>query len=420
MNRYQVELDYIVRELEGLKVEYGSAENMPKEKKALVEALLDRGDELDELLGNETPKSKAKKIVNQIFSPGEYTRARGPFKSMGEQVQAIIRAGMPGGQVDPRLHEVRAATGLSESIGADGGFLLQTDFSYDLIKGAFDVGLLVNKVTKFTIGDNKNKIQLPAIDETSRVTGSRWGGIRLYHVAEADEKTKSKPKFRKLELNLRKLVGVAYVTDELIEDVPALEQYLKQGFSEEYGYMLDDIILTGNGVGQGLGLKNSGSLITQDAEVGQGSTIIWDNIRKMWSRLIPRCRRNALWAIGIDAEKELWNMVQVVGTGGVPVFMPANGAADQPFSTLFGRPVYPMEQMSTLGSLFDICVFDPSWVVMADKSMKTDISIHVRFLFDEQILRIVYRYDLQPILASAITPASGGDSLSSHVALAAR
>jgi HK97 family phage major capsid protein len=421
----KAELEFIESELRKLENEHGGLGGIPEDKRSLVSAWLRRAEDIEDLLAEPDADEIAKRNAVLPGYGGTYqTRPRrntGPFKTMGEQVQAIIKAGTPGAEVDPRLYKVRAATGLSESVGADGGFLLQPEFSYDLIKGAFDTGLLVDKVTKFTIGENKNSIQLPAIDETSRGTGSRWGGIQLYHVAEADEKTKSKPKFRRLELNLKKLVGVCYVTDELIWDVPALEQYLRQGFAEEYGYMLDDMILTGTGAGQGLGLKNSGSLVTQSTETGQSSgTIIWENVQKMFSRLIPKCRKNAIWCIGIDGEKELWNMALAVGTGGVPVYQPANGAADKPYSTLFGRPVYPMEQMSALGSLFDICVFDPSWVVMADKSMKTDISIHVRFLYDEQILRIVYRYDLQPILASAITPASGGDSLSSHVTLAAR
>jgi len=418
---WQVELDEIEEELEIVKARIDSrgisADDLSVGERRRIDHLLARGDELERLLGKPVDMKRSAMLPRP---EGTYRRSSGPFKSMGEQIRAIIQADTPGQATDPRLHEVRAATGLSEGVGSEGGFLLQSEFSYDLIKGAFDTGFLADKVTKFTIGENKNKLELPAIDETSRVTGSRWGGIQLYHVGEADLKTASKPKFRKLELSLKKLVGVCYLTDELAYDVPTLEQYLKQGFAEEYGYMLDDIILNGTGVGQGLGLKNSGSLISVAAEGGQGSIIIWENITKMWSRLIPKCRKNAVWCIGIDAEKELWSMSLSIGTGGAPVFMPAGGASGQPFSTLFGRPVYPMEQMAALGDLFDICVFDPSWVVMADKSMRQDISIHCRFLYDEQILRMVYRYDLQPILASDIASASGGDSLSSHVTLAAR
>jgi hypothetical protein len=48
--------------------------------------------------------------------------ARERFSSFGEQMAAIMRAGCPGGSVDPRLNNFRAAaSGLSESVPSDGG-----------------------------------------------------------------------------------------------------------------------------------------------------------------------------------------------------------------------------------------------------------------------------------------------------------
>ena len=431
IEQWQSELDEAVKELSLIKqkCESEGREFNPKERER-ADKLLDKCDALELRIARaEGPSTASRNLINatkgnpydQANGGRTHMKNNGPFESFGEQLQAIIRAGTHGQAVDPRLHEVRAASGLSEGIGADGGFLLQSDFSYDLIKGAFETGFLAAKTTRFTIGDNKNGIDLPAIDETSRVTGSRWGGIQLYHVDEAALKTKSKPKFRKLSLNLNKLVGLVYVTDELMWDVSALEQYITQGLQEEYGYMLDYLILRGSGAGQGLGVLNSGSLVTQSSEVGQAAaTVNWDNIRKMWSRLLPKCRKNAVWCVGLDTEAELWNLSLAVGTGGSAIFQPATGASGGMFNTLMGRPVIPMEQASVLGTVGDLVLMDPSWIVMADKSIKTDVSIHVRFLEDEQILRQVYRYDLQPILASAITPASAGDTLSSHVALETR
>ena len=87
-------------------------------------------------------------------------------------------------------------------------------------------------------------------------------------------------------------------------------------------------------------------------------------------------------------------MSLAIGTGGSAIFQPATGAAGGMYNTLMGRPIIPMEQCSALGTVGDIILMDPTWIVMADKSMQTDISVHVRFLYDEQILRMVYRYDL--------------------------
>jgi HK97 family phage major capsid protein len=111
------------------------------------------------------------------------------------------------------------------------GFLVQPDFSYDLLAGLFDVSTIPGLTNRFQIqGDS---IKLPAIDETSRATGSRWGGVRGYWVAEAGEITKSQPKFRQLELNLKKMAVLCYASDEVLSDARVLEQVIRQSFYDE-------------------------------------------------------------------------------------------------------------------------------------------------------------------------------------------
>jgi len=105
-----------------------------------------------------------------------------------------------------------------------------------------------------------------------------------------------------------------------------------------------------------------------------------------------------------------------VGTAGQPVFLPAQGAAGRPYSTLLGRPVICIEQCSTVGTQGDILLCDFSKYVAIDKgAIKTDLSIHVRYVYDESCYRFVYRFDGQPMLASAVTPhASGSTNTLSH------
>jgi glycine cleavage system H protein len=78
----------------------------------------------------------------------------------------------------------------------------------------------------------------------------------------------------------------------------------------------------------------------------------------MWTRLYAPCRQNAVWLINQDVEAQLMQMAMAVGTGGVPVYMPAGGASQSPFGTLFGRPVVPIEQCSALGDVGDIVFAD--------------------------------------------------------------
>jgi HK97 family phage major capsid protein len=114
-------------------------------------------------------------------------------------------------------------------------------------------------------------------------------------------------------------------------------------------------------------------------------------------------------------------MTLAVGTGGVPVYMPAGGGAGMPYSTLFGRPVIPVEQCPALGDKGDIMLVDPTQYVLVDKgSINEASSIGVRFEYAETAFRAVYRVDGMSTWNSAVTQYRGGETVSPFVCLAAR
>jgi len=360
----------------------------------------------------------------QLLGRGSNTRpmtsSNGPFNSLGEQLSAVARAGIPGGKVDHRLYD--AATGLSETVSSDGGFLVQQDFSEQLLNGVMQTGLLAPRCNRIAISGGSNGIRLPAIDESSRADGSRWGGVQSYWIDEAAEKTASKPKFRNMELSLKKLVGLCYASDELLQDSRVLETVIRQAFTDEIGFKLDDSIFRGTGGGQPLGIINSGCLVTVAAEGGQAAdTVVFENVVKMYSRMPARNRRNSVWLINQDIEPQLYSMSLAVGTGGSAVFLPGGGVSEAPYATLFGRPVLPIEQASTLGDVGDIVLADLSQYVLIDKGgIQADMSIHVQFVYDESVFRFVYRVDGQPAWSDKLTPYQGANDLSPFVTLAAR
>ena len=347
-----------------------------------------------------------------------------PFKSFGEYLRSVAAVEGPAHRVDPRLRplEVRAGTGLQEGVPSDGGFLVQQDFSTELLKRTYEVGEIMSRVRKIPISPTSNGLKVNAIDETSRATGSRFGGIRGYWAAEGGVKTASKPKFRQIELNLHKLIGLCYATDEMLADTIALEAIIKEGFAEETNFLVEDAIIEGTGAGMPSGIMGSGALITVAKEVGQlANTIRYPNLCKMWSRMWARSRRNAAWFINQDVEPELFNMGIVVGTGGSPVYTPPGGAPETPYSNLFGRPVIPVEYCATLGTTGDILLADLSQYLMIDKgSQQTAYSIHVRFVYDEGVYRFVYRVDGSPIWKSDLTPFKGTTTVSPFIVLATR
>jgi HK97 family phage major capsid protein len=336
---------------------------------------------------------------------------------------AVVQAARPGGQTDPRLYNA-AASGLNETVQSDGGFLVQQDFVNDLLRDLISQAILAPKCRQQPISGAANSIKINGVDETSRATGSRQGGIQAYWADEADEKTKSKPKFRRIELNLHKLIGLCYATDELLADAAALEGFIRAAFPAEFAFVTDDSILRGTGAGQPLGILNAGCLVTVPKEAGQGAdTIVAENVIAMSSRIFAGSYLNSNWYINQMCLPQLHTMSVGVGLGGQLVFMPPGGLTGAPYGSLLGRPVIPIEQASALGDVGDIMLLDLNGYILAQKGgIQSDVSIHVRFVYDESVFRFVLRIDGQPVRATALTPYKGGaGATQSHfVALQAR
>ena len=121
---------------------------------------------------------------------------------------------------------------------------------------------------------------------------------------------------------------------------------------------------------------------------------------------------NAVWLINQNVEEQLYSMSLTVGTGGLPIFLPGGGLSAQPFSTLVGRPIIPSEQCPTVGTVGDVILANlQDGYILAEKGgIQSDMSIHVRFIYDESVFRFVMRVDGQPVISQAITPYKGGAS----------
>ena len=157
-------------------------------------------------------------------------------------------------------------------------------------------------------------------------------------------------------------------------------------------------------------------------ETGQkAKTILYENIVKMWARLHANMRAGAVWHVNQDVEPQLSTMSLVIGTGGVPVYLPAGGLSSSPFATLFGRPIVPIEYCKTLGTVGDIILDNlKGYLAGVQGGIDAAMSMHLRFDYAETTFRFMFAVDGQPWLASALTPANGTNTLSAFVTLDTR
>jgi len=347
------------------------------------------------------------------------------WENLADAMLAVRNAALGRG-VDNRLLDgpVNAALGQGVSNPSDGGFDVGTDIISGIQKKIDTVAVLAPKCRLQPIGSGSNNIKWNELDETSRATGSRAGGLRGYWLAEGDTITASRSKIVKRSMDLEKLGVLFYATEELMQDSVAMTGMVTEQSGEELAWLLDEAIMSGSGAGRPKGLLNSAALVTVAKEANQkAGTIVAENIMKMYSRMTPSAISGAEWYINPDILPELQTMgiVSPNGNGVIPVYMPANGLSSAPYGTLYGRPVVPIEQASAKGAVGDVVFANMSQYMLIEKGgVQSASSIHVQFLTDQLCFRFIKRVNGMTMWSNSVASANGGTTRSPYVTLAAR
>jgi HK97 family phage major capsid protein len=399
------------KEVEVIEVEEKEVEKAEIKSKPITD------DRLQELIDGavEAGVEKALKALPALSEDVKVTKDEGDqeFETAGEFFMAVKNATLYPGQQDVRLQSLKA-TGLSENVPADGGYLLQPQLAGGIIERMYDVGQILSRVSSDTIGPNSNSMLYNAVDESSRADGSRWGGVLGYWLAEAGTKTKSKPTFRQMELKLKKVAALCYATDELLGDAVALESWLTRTVPEELRFQVESAFIRGNGVGKPLGIMNSPCLISP---LRQGANLIDQvDIANMWARRWPGVD-DYIWLANPSVFPQLINLT----VGNFPFLLPiSSGGQGDPAFSLYGKPYIESEYTYALGTSGDLMLCALSQYQTINKGgIQAASSIHVQFLTDETVFRFVYRTDGEPLWNSALTPYDAGNTLSPFVVLSA-
>jgi HK97 family phage major capsid protein len=224
-------------------------------------------------------------------------------------------------------------------------------------------------------------------------------------------------------MKLHKLTALVKVTDELLEDAPALESWIKGEAPVAMVNKINNAIIAGTGVGQPLGILNSGFKYQIAKEVGQAAdTVVFENINKMYARIIPASIGRSVWLVNPAVLPQLRTMKFDV-TNGVPAYLPTTGISGAPYGTLFGIPIMPMlGGVKALGDEGDIVLADLSFMYTAYKTagIKSEMSTHVYFSTSETAFKFTMRIAGQCPFKTPIKTEFGNYELSAFVTLADR
>lgn len=350
------------------------------------------------------------------------------FKSLGHMAHALIAS-----NERPREHPafkeyLKAAeawsktlpTGLNETVGSDGSVLVPPAFASQLLMRIYSNDLL-SRTMMFPM--SSNLLTIPAVDESSRAQGSRYGGVTHYWEGEANPLTESKGKFAEVDLRPSDLTVFIKATNNLIKDAPALETFINTVAMSELQFGIGNAIVNGNGTRKPQGLLRSPALVSVAVETGQTAStpLMPENLAKMYARLHSGCVPTSVWLMTQSLYADLMLMTIGQGVSNIPVMLPNQSMAGAPYGSILGRPILPVEFTSKKNTQGDIILTDLGQYVTGQIG-GTEIasSIHLHFDTRETVFRFVVRLDGKTWWTSALQPANSDETQSMVVCLDTR
>lgn len=352
---------------------------------------------------------KAEKIESQSATAvNSATESKDKFNSFGEFLNAVKVAGKTKDRVVDKRLVKDAIKGVNETTDADGGYAVQSDYLGVILDGARERSQILQRCRNYTVANDANRINYITPDlsaETSANAGTVVaGGVQAYWVDEGGTVTATKPKFKNNEIKLGKIMGIAYVTEEMLQDAAFMPNYLEDSFSEAVAGLLTDGVINGAGESvdsstarQPLGIMNSSALVS----VAMADTATTNKKLKaqdflnMKSAMRNKNWANAVWFIHPDYEADL---PLLVDDSGNQLFMPAGGISGGQYDTILGRPVVYDEFVAAKGSYGAILLADMSEYMLISKgNERKEWSMHVEFLTDQQCFRIILRVGGAPV-----------------------
>ena len=325
---------------------------------------------------------------------------------------------------DDQVRKLKAAAGSSTLTDADGNVLIPEEMSSVILTKAFTSGKVLSRVSRIPV--NGQYFSVRYFNETSRVDGSRAGGVRAYWQQEAAQYTSSKPTYGKLRLELEKLTALWYSTDELLDDtMPGFANLVFDEFAKEITFKIEDAIINGTGVGMPLGIMNASCLVTTGGNSGgtarkNANEILYEDWTAMQRRLYtgPDSTVAILFNRDVIAQLLRWTVPGTTSAVFPPLSVMPVGGVQSPFGILGGQWA-DIEYAQTLGTAGDFMFFDGSQYVLPMKSAGTDFQTSIHFKFDtgEQAFRWTTRLNGAPWWNSAVTPKNGTVTLSPFVVL---
>jgi len=256
-------------------------------------------------------------------------------------------------------------------------------------------------------------LYIPGFDSEDQSQGF-FGNVAMEWVGEAGTFTAKTPKTRSVKLTAYKAGLYVNTSQEVIEDSNSLEGTLGPMMVYGVSQGIDEAVLTGNGTGKPQGILNAGATIAYTR--AGASAIAFADVVGMLARLHPIFWPGAVWVANSSCIPHLANL-RDVGNNNLWVSAQRGAAAGLP-PALFDIPLVFSDKVPALGTKGDLTLANfGAYALGLRKEAAVEMTNAAYWSQNLLSFRCIIRMDGKPLLDNAITPRTGGSTLSAFVVL---
>ena len=289
--------------------------------------------------------------------------------------------------------------------GAAGAYLLPRRFGTEFLTIMQESSDIVRNVQIMPVSERAG--DYPVVNIFGTVTGGATplsGGLDGATREEGGAYTEENVTLEEISYRITNAVsGQVKVTRELVADSPiAIEALIRQAIQNEATSKAERFILRGTGVGQPLGILNSGALA--DVTPGTNNSFTRVDASNMASRLFKMGASKPAWLAhpsmmaDIDALDISTGTSQIVMVGGDPTM----------FNFIKGSPVYYSHHLPVADASGAIILVDLSaYLLFQMTNAETGDGVQIRYFDQNSLTHDIWTYDMrldgQPVMRSTIS-----------------
>lgn len=387
-------------------------------------------EERDERLLGEINKALAKSAATRVpavakgedhadWSMGEYFKLIGKAGDPRDHNQASRAQEMLGKKyksfktIEKDFEADGTKANLNQTTSGQGGYLVPQLWN-DVLMGigsGYDYPIFPNRCTTLPV-EKGTTLNVPVGDYSIVPNGTGQtayaNGVVVGFVAEGGSVSNTQPGFKSVPLTPKKIMGVAQVTNELLDNSPiSIDAIISEKFRTAIQYYVNHRIF--NGAGGSLDMTgiigNQATYKQTRATLAKFSLV---DAALMLARLLPSSY-NASSTCWFVHPLNFAQLVQLEDTSGRVVWLPNLQATGRPQLTLFGFPVIPCEALPPPAQGGgDVILADASkYLVGMNKELMVMGSPIYGMTSDLFTYRFTTRLDGAPEMTSVVTLADG-------------